>query len=183
MGQGDVESIGRRKCGDCTAYEGLQGLWQIRCTKWEEGLGLALSQWEFPLAIGSWNQHVSPKRQNKFIDLHDVRTLRTVIGATPVVKTCIVIRDTETLYFLSRKSIALIFRLCGRGSSSQQIVACIGETRNTTGFLWGNLKERNSFEELCLYGRIALKCILLVYAARAWIGLIGQRIGTGGGFL
>jgi len=46
-----------------------------------------------------------------------------------------------------------------------------------------NLKERNSFQELCVDGRIALKCILLVYAARAWIGLIGQRIGTGGGFL
>jgi len=78
-----------------------------------------------------------------------VRTPRTVIGATPVVKTCIVTGDTET-YLLSLKSTALIFGLCGRGSSSQQIVACMGETRNTTGFLWGNLKERNSFEELWL---------------------------------
>jgi hypothetical protein len=77
-------------------------------------------------------------------------------------KICIVIRDTETLYFLSLKSTALIFRLCGGGSSSEQIVACMGETRNTTGFLWGNLKERNSFEELCLDGRIALKYILIV---------------------
>jgi hypothetical protein len=41
-------------------------------------------------------------------------------------------------------------------------VACMGETRNTTGFLWGNLKERNSIEELCLGGRITLKCILTV---------------------
>ena len=27
-------------------------------------------------------------------------------------------------------------------------MACMGVTRNTAGFLWGNLKERNSFEEL-----------------------------------
>jgi len=44
----------------------------------------------------------------------------------------------------------------------EDIVACMAETRNTTGVLWGNLKERNSFEELCLDGRIALICIVIV---------------------
>jgi hypothetical protein len=46
-----------------------------------------------------------------------------------------------------------------------------------TGFWWGNLKNRDHFEDLGLYERLILKCILRNSLVRAWIGLMWLRIG------
>jgi hypothetical protein len=42
-----------------------------------------------------------------------------------------------------------------------------GERRNA-GFWWGNLKERDELEDMCIDGRIIL--IWMLYSSRAWTG-------------
>ena len=49
------------------------------------------------------------------------------------------------------------------------------------GFLWGNLRERGSLEDLGVYGKI-LKWIFK-WDGEVWTGLIWLTIGTGGGRL
>ena len=51
-----------------------------------------------------------------------------------------------------------------------------------TGFLWGDLRERDHFEDLNVYGRILLKWIFKNRDG-AWAGLIWFRLGTGDGRL
>jgi len=46
-----------------------------------------------------------------------------------------------------------------------------------TGFWWGNPRERDHLEDLCVDGRIILRWILRKYDVEAWIGLIWLRIG------
>jgi hypothetical protein len=50
-----------------------------------------------------------------------------------------------------------------------------------TGFWWGNLKERDHFEEEPgVDGRIILRWIFRKWVRGTWTGLIRVRIGTGG---
>jgi hypothetical protein len=49
-----------------------------------------------------------------------------------------------------------------------------------TRFWWGNLRERDHFEDLDIDGRIILKWTLKLYDGRAWTGLLWLRIGTSG---
>jgi hypothetical protein len=53
-----------------------------------------------------------------------------------------------------------------------------GEERCIQVSLWGNLKERDDFENLDVDGRIILKLILNKLVGRPWIGLIWLRIWT-----
>jgi hypothetical protein len=61
-------------------------------------------------------------------------------------------------------------------------VACTGERRGVYRVLWGNLRERDHWEDPRLGGRIILRWIF-----RKWDGartkLIWLRIGKGGGLL
>jgi hypothetical protein len=52
-----------------------------------------------------------------------------------------------------------------------------------TGFWWGNLRERDHFENPGIYGRIILICIFRKWNVDDWTGLSWLRIGTGGGHL
>ena len=52
-----------------------------------------------------------------------------------------------------------------------------------TGFLWGNLREGDHFEEPGLDGGIILRWIFRKWDVGAWIGSIWLRIGTDGGNL
>jgi len=63
-------------------------------------------------------------------------------------------------------------------------VAHIGRVEVNIGFWWGNLRERNHFEDLVLDGRIILKCIYKDWD-RSWTELIWLIIYsyTGGGLL
>jgi hypothetical protein len=57
-----------------------------------------------------------------------------------------------------------------------------GEREAYTGFWWENLRERNSSEDLGVYGKI----IQTTYKKRdgkAWTALIWRRRGTGAGIL
>jgi hypothetical protein len=56
-------------------------------------------------------------------------------------------------------------------------VARIGESRGEKGFWWGDLRERDYFED----GRMILKWFLRKSVGRALTGLSWLRIGTGGG--
>jgi len=49
-----------------------------------------------------------------------------------------------------------------------------------TGFLWGNLRERNHLEDLGKDGRIILKWIFKKWHGEKWSGLIWLRMGTVG---
>jgi hypothetical protein len=52
-----------------------------------------------------------------------------------------------------------------------------------TGFLWGNLSERDHLEDPCIAGRIILRWILQKWDVVAWMGSIWLRIGSGIGHL
>ena len=52
-----------------------------------------------------------------------------------------------------------------------------------TRFWWGNLRERDHFEEPVVVGRIIIRRIFRKWDERAWTGLNWLRIGTGGGHL
>ena len=57
-----------------------------------------------------------------------------------------------------------------------------GERRGIQGFLWGNLRERDHFEDPVIDGRIILRPIRK-WGVGVWTELICLRIGTGGGHL
>jgi hypothetical protein len=52
-----------------------------------------------------------------------------------------------------------------------------------TGFLWGNLREREHLEDPGVDKRIILRWIFRKWDVGAWTGSIWVRIGTGGGHL
>jgi len=51
-----------------------------------------------------------------------------------------------------------------------------------TGFWWGNLRERDHFEDPGLDGRLILRRIFR-RDGKAWTGLIWPRVGMGSGLL
>jgi len=54
-----------------------------------------------------------------------------------------------------------------------------------TGFWWGNARERDHLEDLCVHRRKILRWAFRKWdvGRGAWIGLIWLRIGTGAGHL
>jgi hypothetical protein len=62
-------------------------------------------------------------------------------------------------------------------------VALLGGGRVAYVVWWGNPRERYHLEDLVEDGRIILKWIFKKWDVEAWTGLIGLRIGTGGGHL
>jgi len=61
-----------------------------------------------------------------------------------------------------------MWRVWGRGE------AC-------TGFWWGNLRERDHWEDPGADGRVILRWIFRKWDVWVWIGSSWLRIGTGGG--
>jgi hypothetical protein len=64
--------------------------------------------------------------------------------------------------------------------------ACItygGEERRIQGFGGGNLRERDHWEYPGVDLRIILRWIFRKWDVKTWTGLIGLKIGTGGGHL
>jgi hypothetical protein len=57
----------------------------------------------------------------------------------------------------------------------------MGRGKAHTGFLWGNLRERDNLEDPGLDERIILKCIFRKLDVGLSTGLSLLRIGTGGG--
>jgi hypothetical protein len=49
-----------------------------------------------------------------------------------------------------------------------------------TGIWWGNLRERDHWEDADIDGRIILRWIFRKWDARAWTGSMWLMIGTGG---
>jgi len=62
-------------------------------------------------------------------------------------------------------------------------VACMVRGEACTGFWWGNLRERDHWEDPGIDGRIILRWIFEKWDVGVWIGSIWLRIGTGGGLL
>jgi hypothetical protein len=62
-------------------------------------------------------------------------------------------------------------------------LAHIGERTGYAGFQWGNLKERDHFEDRGIDGRILLRWILRKWDVGVWTGSSCLRIETGGGHL
>ena len=62
-------------------------------------------------------------------------------------------------------------------------MALMGRVEVYTGFWWGNLRERDHWEDPGLDGRITLRWIFRKGNVRSWIGSMCLRIGTGGGHL
>ena len=56
-----------------------------------------------------------------------------------------------------------------------------GEERRIQGFGWGNLKERDHFEDPVVDGMIILRRIFRKWDVGLWTGSSWLRIGTGGG--
>jgi hypothetical protein len=52
-----------------------------------------------------------------------------------------------------------------------------------TGFWWGNLEERNHWEEPGADGRIILRWVFRKWDMGVWTGMSWLRIGTGDGNL
>ena len=52
-----------------------------------------------------------------------------------------------------------------------------------TGFWWGNLRERDHFEDLSEDGRIIFRWIFKMWDVGVWTGSSWLTIGTGGGHL
>jgi len=55
-----------------------------------------------------------------------------------------------------------------------------GERGSVYRPLWGNLRERDHFEDPGVDGRILLRCIFRKWDVGPWIGSSWLRIGTGG---
>jgi len=70
-----------------------------------------------------------------------------------------------------------------RRMSWAEHVARMGRVEAYTGFLWGNLRERDHLGDPGVDGRIILTLIFRKWDVGAWTGLIRLRIGTGGGHL
>jgi hypothetical protein len=59
----------------------------------------------------------------------------------------------------------------------------MGRVEVYTGFWWGNLSERDHFEDPDVDGRIILRWIFRKWDVRTWTESIWLRIGTVGGHL
>jgi hypothetical protein len=59
----------------------------------------------------------------------------------------------------------------------------LGRGNVHTGFWWGNLRERNQFEDVGVDGKIILNGIFKKWDGEAWTGLVWLRIGTCDGLL
>ena len=62
-------------------------------------------------------------------------------------------------------------------------MASMGESRGAYRVWWGNLREKDHFEDPGVDGRIILRWIFRKWDMGAWTGLSWLRIGTGGGHL
>jgi len=51
----------------------------------------------------------------------------------------------------------------------------------STGFCWGNPRERDHLEDPGVNGRVILNCNFRKLGVRAWTAWMWLRIGTGGG--
>jgi len=60
-------------------------------------------------------------------------------------------------------------------------VTRMGRVEVYTEIWWGNLRERDHWEDPGVDGRITLGRIFRKWDVRAWIGSLWLRIGTGGG--
>jgi len=59
-------------------------------------------------------------------------------------------------------------------------VALWGRGETCTGFWWGNLRERDHFEDPGVDGRITVRWIFRKWDVGVWTGSSWLRIGTGG---
>jgi hypothetical protein len=53
----------------------------------------------------------------------------------------------------------------------------------STGFWWGNVRERDQMEDPDVDERIIFRWICRKWDVRVWAGSMCLRIGTGGGYL
>lgn len=62
--------------------------------------------------------------------------------------------------------------------------ACVtcGRGKVRTGFWWGNLNDRDHFEDIGMVGTLTLKWIFK-YTGRVWSGLSWTQVGTSDGSL
>jgi hypothetical protein len=58
-----------------------------------------------------------------------------------------------------------------------------GRRKICKGFWLGNLKEREQFVDLAVYGKVILKLVLREVDRRIWTGFICLRVGTSRGLL